>query len=91
MKNGPVKYIHDGSNVIPFPRIPLRAIVVIPSGAVHLDQCETRFGGWPPNEIPAAVGMRGNLRGVMRRLRDNCTSHGLPISVHGECVRRAAL
>jgi hypothetical protein len=71
--------------LIPFPRTPLRAFVVIPADEITRDWCEVRAGGWPIEGGPRII--EGPLYLVLRRLQDD--PRGLPVSVHPECRRRA--
>ena len=77
------------SNLIQFPKTPIRALVIIPEGNPNsriADLCEVRHGGLGHDVEPSRT--RGSLNRLVRDLREEC--RGLPITVHPECVRRAA-
>lgn len=72
--------------IIPFTRTPLRAFVVIPSDDPRRDWCRTLPGGWPIEGVDYRP--CGPLDLVLRKLRED--PRGLPVTVHPECIRRAA-
>lgn len=74
------------ADIIPFPRVPIRALVVIPAAEPHLDLCRVVHGGYVFDGPPLR---RGRLATVLRDLR--CEGRGLPVTVHPECERRAGL
>ena len=74
--------------LIPFPRTPIRAIVIIPDDEPNRDYCRAVIGGYPL-ENGDTVNLRGPLRTVLRRMMDD--PRGLPVNVHPECKRRAGL
>ena len=71
---------------IPFPGRAIRALVVIPDTEDSRDYCRVVMGGWPTDFEPDIT--PGPLWLVLRTARD--WGHGLPITVHPECERRAA-
>lgn len=73
------------ADVIPFPKTPIRALVVIPAAEPHSDLCRVVPGGY---NFEGPTHHRGRLESVLRRLRSE--GRGLPITVHRECRRRAA-
>ena len=73
--------------VLQFPRVPLRAFVVIPGEDRRYDICRVRVGGWPIDFKPPIE--RGSLPQVLAVLRNS--NQGVPITVHPECKRRARL
>ena len=72
--------------LIPWPRVPLRALVVIPGGEIDRDFAVVRLGGYPIDGGLEQI--QGSLATVLRRLQDD--PRGLPVTVHPECRRRAA-
>ena len=74
------------ATLIPWPRVPIRALVVIPGGEVHRDFAVVRLGGYPIDGGLKPI--QGRLEYVLRRLQDD--PRGLPVTVHPECRRRAA-
>ena len=75
------------ATLLPFARVAIRAIVIIPAGEPGEDRCRTVPGGWP---IDQNVGeLQGPLEIVRRRVLDHEHRNGLPISIHPECYRRA--
>lgn len=72
--------------VLQFPRVPLRAFVVIPGDWREQDVCRVRVGGWAIDFDPPVE--QGSLPSVLARLRSG--GQGVPITVHPECKRRAA-
>lgn len=79
--------MQNSAKIIPFPKVPLRALVVIPAELVGHDICEVRQGGWPIDGKP--VKRRGSLSTVMMTIRSD--GRGLPVTVHPECERRAGI
>lgn len=73
------------ADIISFPRVPLRALVVIPAEYPRLDLCRVVQGGYAFEGPPLR---RGQLQSVLRHLREH--GRGLPVTVHPECERRAA-
>jgi len=72
--------------LIPFPRTPIRALVVVPGDDPKRDWCRVVSGGYFfEGEAPR----EGPLYLVLRRLQDD--PRGLPVTVHPECRRRAGL
>ena len=63
--------------LIPFPRTPLRAFVVIPGDEIGRDWCKVNAGGWPIDGAPRVS--EGPLYLVLRRLQDD--PRGLPVAV----------
>ncbi len=74
------------ADIIPFPRVPIRALVVIPAADHHLDLCRVVPGGYA---FDGPTHHRGRLAVVIRNLR--VEARGLPVTVHPECERRAGL
>jgi hypothetical protein len=75
------------AKLIPFPRTPLRAFVVIPGDEVTRDWCRVKAGGYPIDGAPRVS--EGPLYLVLYRLQED--PRGLPVTVHPECRRRAGL
>ncbi len=74
------------ATLITWPRVPLRALVVIPAGEIDRDFVVVRLGGFA---IDGGLDdIQGPLATVLRRLQDD--PRGLPVTVHPECRRRAA-
>jgi hypothetical protein len=72
--------------LIPFPRVPVRAFVVVPDAEVTRDICRVVPGGYAiDGELPWPA--RGRLSTVLFELRAD--PRGLPVTVHPECKRRA--
>lgn len=73
--------------IIAFPRIPERAVVIIPAGEPSEDRCRAVSGGWPIDaEIHGAV---GPFYLVRRQILEHRLRNGLPVTIHPECYRRA--
>lgn len=73
------------ATVLPFPRVPIRALVVVPADEPHRDLCRVIHGGYAFDGPPL---VRGRLEVVLRELR--AEGRGLPVTVHPECERRQA-
>ncbi|MEO5706984.1 MAG: hypothetical protein ABIT10_10455 [Alteraurantiacibacter sp.] len=74
-------------SVVPFLKVPVRAIHIVPCGDVDADTCRVIAGGPVPlADYNAAV---GPLAMLLRRLEQLQNRSGLPLIVHPECVRRA--
>lgn len=72
------------ADIVPFPRVPVRALVVIPDDKPHLDVCRVVPGGYA---FDGRTHYRGRLETVLFHLRAD--PRGLPVTVHPECKRRA--
>ena len=72
---------------IPFPKHPIRAWVIIPAGTPNQDWCHLKAGGWPiDGEPPLSAGPLDLLYRAAKY-----DPRGLPVAVHRECERRAAI
>lgn len=74
------------AEIIPFPRVPLRAFVVVPDERPSRDICRVVRGGYPIDG-ETLWPERGSLMAVLFNLRAD--PRGLPVTVHPECRRRA--
>lgn len=72
-------------NLIPFPKEPLRAWVIIPADDGR-DFCRVVPGGWPIDG--PRLTFCGPLQTVLRRVKDD--PRGVPVTIHPECERRVA-
>lgn len=74
------------SEVIPFPRKPVRKLLIVPHlDAGDRDYCDTVPCGWPVN------GLGGFIAARLELARGLAAACGLPVMVHPECERRAGL
>jgi hypothetical protein len=71
--------------LIPFPKTPIRAFVVVPGDEVTRDWCTVKVGGYAVEAGPCVT--RGPLAYVLYHLQAD--PRGLPVAVHPECRRRA--
>lgn len=75
--------------IVSFPRIPVRAYVLVPDDDPKRDQAQVKRGGYAFDD--GALLTRGQLDVLKLHLRSQVEARGLPITVHPECERRAAL
>lgn len=74
------------AEILSFPRVPVRAFVVVPDERPSRDICRVVHGGYTiDGEMPWPT--RGRLEIVLFNLRAD--PRGLPVTVHPECRRRA--
>lgn len=75
------------ASVIEWPRVPVRAFVVVPDDEPHRDLCRVEPAGLTIDGEPPV--RRNDLRSVLKACRAD--PRGLPVTVIAECKRRAGL
>lgn len=76
------------AKILNFPRVPIRAYVIIPGEDPRRDFCEVKRGGYPIDDDGRI--MQGPLARVLETLRSQYNVRGVPVTIHPECERRAA-